>query len=336
MATLSLCMIVRDEEGFLKGCLESVKDIVDEIIIAVDTRSSDRTKEIATGFGAQVFDFEWTGDFSAARNFSLEKATCNWILVMDADERLDESGRKEILGLINNREHCLKDVVGFKMDQRSYFPRTGTGAFATVDKDEISTNFDGHESSMLVRLFKNNSKTRFRNKVHELVETSIREQNGEVLQTGIVLHHFSHLKKDMIVAKEEMYVDIIWKQLQEEPNNPRYNRQVAIAFLDKGRKDLALKYFLRALKADPKYPGIFADIARLYVEMNDVKKAMKFFNMAVATNKKDVSSMNNLAFIYMNLGKHDVATKLLEKALEVEPDNKYVLDNYEKLKKKMS
>lgn len=74
MCRLSLTMIVKNEEKHLARCLESVKDIVDEIIVA-DTGSGDRTREIAKSFGANVYDFKWINDFSAARNFAFEKST---------------------------------------------------------------------------------------------------------------------------------------------------------------------------------------------------------------------------------------------------------------------
>lgn len=70
--TLSLCMIVKDEEKTLARCLNSVKSFIDEIII-VDTGSKDKTKEIAKSFNAQIYDFKWISDFAAARNFSLAK-----------------------------------------------------------------------------------------------------------------------------------------------------------------------------------------------------------------------------------------------------------------------
>lgn len=73
-STLSLSMIVKNEEKFLPDCLESVKGLVDEIVI-VDTGSTDTTKEIAARYGARIFDFEWIGDFSAARNYSLGQCT---------------------------------------------------------------------------------------------------------------------------------------------------------------------------------------------------------------------------------------------------------------------
>ncbi|NLG78652.1 MAG: glycosyltransferase [Firmicutes bacterium] len=84
---ISLCMIVKNEEEFLPACLDSVKGVVDEIII-VDTGSTDRTVEIARQYGAKVYHYEWNDDFAAARNESLRHATCGWILVLDADERL--------------------------------------------------------------------------------------------------------------------------------------------------------------------------------------------------------------------------------------------------------
>ena len=80
-------MIARDEERFLEGCLESAKDIADEMIL-VDTGSQDRTVAIAERFGAKVIHFPWIDDFSAARNVSVEQAQGEWILVLDADEQL--------------------------------------------------------------------------------------------------------------------------------------------------------------------------------------------------------------------------------------------------------
>lgn len=93
MITISLCMIVRNEENGLGRCLESVRDIADEIVI-VDTGSTDRTKEIAAEYGAVIYDFEWIDDFGAARNEAFSKATKEYILWLDADDVIEEADQK--------------------------------------------------------------------------------------------------------------------------------------------------------------------------------------------------------------------------------------------------
>ena len=98
MVTISLCMIVKDEEALLPRCLESIQGLVEEVIV-VDTGSSDRTVELASRPGAQVYHFPWVGDFSQARNFSFSKATQQYCLWMDADDVLDAQYRSGFLQL---------------------------------------------------------------------------------------------------------------------------------------------------------------------------------------------------------------------------------------------
>lgn len=102
MITISLCMIVKNEEKILRRCLDSVADLVDEIII-VDTGSDDGTKNIAAEYTESLYDFEWVDDFSAARNFAFSRATKEYIYSADADEVLDEENR--------NRFRQLKETL---------------------------------------------------------------------------------------------------------------------------------------------------------------------------------------------------------------------------------
>ena len=92
-------MIVRDEEKYIGQCLASVKEFVDEIIL-VDTGCKDRTLLIAQDFGARIFHHPWAGDFSQARNHSLAHATADWILVLDADEKLARRDARHLRILI--------------------------------------------------------------------------------------------------------------------------------------------------------------------------------------------------------------------------------------------
>ena len=90
--TISLCMIVKNEEAVLARCLDSLSGLMDEMII-VDTGSSDATKDIAISYGAKVYDYVWNDDFSAARNFAFSHASCDYIYSADADEVLEEKDR---------------------------------------------------------------------------------------------------------------------------------------------------------------------------------------------------------------------------------------------------
>lgn len=94
MVTISLCMIVKNEEKILDRCLKSIRELMDEIII-VDTGSTDRTKEIARKYTDKIYDFRWINDFSAARNFAFSKASCDYIYSADADEVLDEENQEK-------------------------------------------------------------------------------------------------------------------------------------------------------------------------------------------------------------------------------------------------
>lgn len=101
MITISLCMIVKNEEAVLARCLDTVQDLVDEIIL-VDTGSTDKTKEIGARYTKHIYDFEWVDDFSAARNFAFSKATKEYIYSADADEVLSEENRERFRALKQN------------------------------------------------------------------------------------------------------------------------------------------------------------------------------------------------------------------------------------------
>ena len=98
MITISVCMIVKNEEKVLARCLDSLRPIADEIIIA-DTGSTDATKEIAARYTDKIYDFTWIDDFAAARNFVFSKATQDYIYSADADEVLDAENCKKFLQL---------------------------------------------------------------------------------------------------------------------------------------------------------------------------------------------------------------------------------------------
>lgn len=115
MITISLCMIVKNEEQVLARCLDSIKDLMDEIII-VDTGSNDRTKEIASRYTDKIYDFKWIDDFAAARNESFSHAVMDYIYVADADEVLDRENYNKFKRL---KEAMLPEIDIVQMYYRN-------------------------------------------------------------------------------------------------------------------------------------------------------------------------------------------------------------------------
>lgn len=119
MVTISLCMIVRNEEKSLHRCLSSVASLVDEVII-VDTGSKDKTKEIALSFGAVIYEFEWIDNFSAARNFAFSKATQEYILWLDADDYIKEADQilfKKLKEILPQHFHSVNMQYNLAFDE---------------------------------------------------------------------------------------------------------------------------------------------------------------------------------------------------------------------------
>lgn len=125
--TLSLCMIVKNEEAVLKRCLSSVRGIADEIVIA-DTGSTDNTKEIAKSFTDRVYDYVWTDDFAAARNFSFSKATGDYVMWLDADDVIEGKNVRLFKELKKQLERRAPDVAMCRYDIG--FDESGTPAFS--------------------------------------------------------------------------------------------------------------------------------------------------------------------------------------------------------------
>lgn len=128
MITISLCMIVKNEERILARCLDSVKDLVDEIII-VDTGSADATKRIAAEYTDKIYDFTWIDDFSAARNFAFSKASKEYIYSADADEVLSEENRQRFRQL---KETLLPEI---EIVQMKYGNQLHNGTVYNFDEE---------------------------------------------------------------------------------------------------------------------------------------------------------------------------------------------------------
>ncbi|HOI28377.1 MAG TPA: glycosyltransferase family 2 protein [Melioribacteraceae bacterium] len=220
MNKLTLSMIVKNEEKYLEGCLQSVTGIVDEIVI-VDTGSADRTIEVAKKFGASVFHFKWVNDFSAARNFALSKSNGDWILYLDADERLMPESRNELLDIIKS---------------------SGRSGYNCIVKSLDSEN--GRDNQMTyVRLFKNSGEIRFKGSVHEQILPSLLDCDYRILDSSILIEHIGYNiclegKRDKALRNLELLL-----KEYESVQTPYTAFQLALTFEILDNYSEAKKYF---------------------------------------------------------------------------------------------
>ncbi len=150
MITVSLCMIVKNEERILQRCLDSLAGLMDEIII-VDTGSTDATKQIAAKYTNQVYDFVWVNDFSAARNFAFSKARMEYIYSADADEVLDEKNRAAFWQL---KQTLLPEI---EIVQMYYANQLSHGTIYNYDRE------------LRPKLFKRNRTFQWQGAIHEQI-----------------------------------------------------------------------------------------------------------------------------------------------------------------------
>ncbi|MFB5762021.1 glycosyltransferase [Paenibacillus medicaginis] len=200
---LSLCMIVKNEENWLSRCLESIKDVVDEIII-VDTGSTDGTKEIALDYGAVVFDYEWNDNFADARNFSLEQAKGEWILWLDADEEIERKDREHIRDVLSHPE-CYFG----RMKVVNYY-----GTFpVSYDRAHLMNQY---------RLFRNDPQLRFDGAIHEQLDIEKLNLTSEsVVVLPVTLHHYGYLEEAIEEKdKKERNMRLLEKALEVEDHDP--------------------------------------------------------------------------------------------------------------------
>lgn len=217
MITISLCMIVKNEESVLNRCLDSIKKAVDEIII-IDTGSTDRTKEIAYMYTDKIYDFEWIDDFSAARNFSFLKATMQYQMWLDADDIITKKDCEKIIHLKNTMNSDI-DVVTMK----------------------YNTHFDSEGNPVVTstreRLFKKEKNYFWQDPIHEYILIS-----GNTLYSDIEIYH----KKESDSGNRNIK---IYERLlnQGQSLSPRSIYYYARELMDRERYNEASEYFEKFL-----------------------------------------------------------------------------------------
>jgi glycosyltransferase involved in cell wall biosynthesis len=232
---LSLCMIVKNEEATLAECLNSVKDFVDEMVV-LDTGSTDRTVEIAQEFGANVYFFEWCNDFAIARNQALSVVTGDWVLVLDADEKL----KPEIVPLLTE----------------------------AIQKDDcILINLIRHEIgaaqspySMVSRLFRHHPEVYFTHPYHAMVDDSIvqlleKEPNWQILELAEVAISHEGYTEEAINSQNKFKraASAMEAYLSDYPNDPYTCSKLGALYVRSGKIERGIQLLEIGLRGVPSW-----------------------------------------------------------------------------------
>jgi glycosyltransferase involved in cell wall biosynthesis len=258
--TLSLCMIVKNAERSLAACLDSVRDLACELIV-VDTGSTDRTARIAAGYGAEVIPFDFTiVDFAAARNRAIARARGRWILMLDADEILDQASLPIIEKLV-----ALDEDAGYILERHNHSPDSSS---PTVD--------------YVVRLFANRGNHRYRGRVHETIDASILSGGGRLHTTGIRIDHNLAADREARRRKNHWYIEILKEEIAADPSDDSRLDFLAAEYHQLEMFDEATEIAERIVHMRPLDPRahLFAGIYHLRYKP-DLVRARADFNQAL-------------------------------------------------------
>lgn len=321
MPQVALSMIVKNEAKMLRGCLESVRDVVQEIVVA-DTGSTDGTPDIAREFGARVFDIPWQNDFAAARNLALEGIRGEWILSLDADERLDPAAKPEISKLIS----C--SAAAYQVSIRNYmlsledriWDRPAQPNDFRLPEARLYPAFVDHEN---VRLFKRSPDIYFVGRVHESVGPSVQALGLRLGRASFLIHHLGMTADEQTrISKNIFYHQLGKQKVTEQPGNAQAYLELGLVELDNfGNLPEAMGCFEKAFVLNPRFgvAWFFAGVTQL--RLNVPGKAVSLFQKAEQCGHRTAAVAELMGDALYNLGEFAPAIRAYRKALERSPES---------------
>lgn len=345
---LSLCMIVKNEEDVLERCLTSTLSFVDEIII-VDTGSTDQTKQIASRFTKHIYDFPWTDDFAAARNFSFSKATGDYIMWLDADDVITPANANKI--------HALKN---------SYDPMTDI--FMLQYHVAFDQNHQPTFTYYRERIIRNSARFRWESPIHEVIPLK-----GKIVYQNIAVeHHKLHpstpgrnlrIFQKMIAngtpldARQQFYYgrELFYNQkdvaaintledflLREDgwvENKIDACKLLGTLYQQNANSKKALESLFRSFTYAPPRSNVCCDIGKIYFDTKDYTNAIFWYDLATQRTQNVISNAfiepdtfhyipyMQLCLIYYRLGDFVKANHYNELAGQYKPNDPNYLHN---------
>jgi glycosyltransferase involved in cell wall biosynthesis len=288
--TLSACLIARDEEGMIEDCLSSLVSVADEAIVN-DTGSVDNTAGIAREYGALVFASTWEDDFSKARNMALDRAKGDYILSIDADERLAKDKVRRL------KEDLL----------------SGSNAYLV----DISNELDGGVPMVMTayRLFKRSPANRFLGRIHEQIEP-----RGSVSRSRVGILHVGYLRAvSASRGKRERNLSLLLESGGDRDHKLYYRYQIGVELLASGDCAGASAVFEEVYRATPKdrhfvfVPNLALSQCDAYICLGRVDDAVAFARKNLEVYPGFLAVAEEVASALLNQGRFAEAKDLLEK-----------------------
>jgi tetratricopeptide (TPR) repeat protein len=316
---LSLAMIVKNEEATLAHCLESVKPIVDEMVI-IDTGSTDKTVEIAMSFGALVHNFQWRDDFSAARNESLKHCRGDWVLIMDADEALDPLDYEKI------KRACTSPFAGaYQLTHRHYLPSAICSFSDAAPVPNTSPYSEGNRlpyyfdipACRLSRTFDGLS---FTGKLHETMEDSLTERGMTIKPLDAVIHHYGKMHDDGDKYKGRYYLMIAAREAELNSASSKAQYNLMQEAIPTKRWDLAITAAENYEKICPESDNFVLYGKALALQgLDKHKEAIQQFDFLLGKDPKHVKAMSGKAISMIALGNIDAGRETMLDAIKLDP-----------------
>ncbi|PID01098.1 glycosyl transferase [Sporosarcina sp. P2] len=346
MITISLCMIVKDEETVIGRCLDSVKDLVDEINI-VDTGSTDLTKQIVSAYTERVFDFSWKDHFADARNYSFQQATKEYVLWLDADDVFTQEDRERF---INLKQQLTSDYDAVTMNYHLSFDEEG----------QVTSSLKRH------RLVKRENNFIWIGAVHEYLSVSGNILDSEVAVTHLPLSHDCNrnlrIYENKLASGEDLsprdtfyyaneladheefkgaslyYEEFLDSEAGWVEDNIRACFKLADCYQRLGQPKKALAATLRSLSYDAPRPEACCRLGYHFMEKANNEAAIQWYSQALQTQESRTLSFHNKAFstwlphlqlcvLYDRLQAYEVAYQHNEAARFYKPNDPSIKHN---------
>lgn len=350
--SLSVCMIVKDEEAVIARCLNCVSKFADEIIV-VDTGSTDNTVEEVKKFTDEIYFFKWCGDFSAARNFSLEKASCNYVMWLDADDWISDESCDEIRRLVKDGEFDMAflpyaaafdgDTPSFVYYRERIFKRSGNYRFNGAVHEVVTPSGKIIYSSARINHKKIKSSEPLRNL--KIYQRSISE--GKTLDERSEFYYgrellFNGMLRESVAVLEHFLTREGWIENKIEACIDLFKAYSAL-----GENNKAINSLLRSLLLATPRSEVCCLLCGYFCEKGEIEPAIYWYKSALncVNDGKNGAFINldycgyipnmQLCVLHYRLGEYVTANEFNEAAGKLKPDSKEYLFNKNYFKTKL-